>query len=275
MAFISVKGLRVSYGKHIVFEDFELEAEEGEFVVLVGPNGCGKSTLISILAGELLGVGAREISVAGQVTIAGAGVSDVRRSLVLQDNTSMLHPWRTAFENLAYPLELEGLSSSSIDKTLAEFLGGIGARTSDHNPDLRSAVLTVGNRDIPLARFPYQLSGGQRQVVALISALVHKPVVLLMDEPFSALDWQTGLWVQDVIAGLTARSGVTTVMATHSLDEAVFLGDRILFLTQVPAKVHAALPVMPNRPRGLQFLYGTDYATTRASAMSYLKQVLQ
>lgn len=201
----------------------DLAIEGGSIVALIGPNGCGKSTLLRVAAGLL-------VPDRGSVTLDGDPISgpDPRVGLVFQE--PRLLPWRSVADNVTYPMELAGWSR---------------ARREERRRDLLHAV---GLESAAAAR-PSQLSGGMRQRASIARALALEPRVLLMDEPFSALDALTRERFNVEMQKLHARTGTTIVVVTHSIPEAVFLGDRVVVLTQRPGRVAADLRVDLPRPR--------------------------
>jgi NitT/TauT family transport system ATP-binding protein len=211
-------------GKGIVaLKDFSLEIAEGEIVAIIGPSGCGKTTLLNILAGlEPLGAGV--IRICGERPRAGRseiGYGPVRDCLL---------PWRNALENVALPLELRGVKPKERHER---------ARMALHSLGLEAA------EDL----YPAQLSQGMRQRVALARLFVGDPKVLLLDEPFSALDAQTRVLVQDAFLTLWERSRSTAVLITHDLAEAITLADRVIVLTHLPGRLKAQYNINLPRPR--------------------------
>ena len=203
----------------------------GELVALVGPSGCGKSTLLRVLAGLAA-------PTTGTVRVAGQPPADARRDaapigIVFQQPT--LLAWRTVTRNTALPLELAGV-----------------ARTT-READARALLETVGLADFADS-YPHQLSGGMRMRVAVARALVHQPALLLMDEPFAALDELTRETLQEELLALRARHGFTTLFVTHNVFEAVFLADRVLVMTPRPGRITAevAVPFGPTRHADLR-----------------------
>ncbi len=203
-------------GETCALNDMHFQIEEGEFVSIVGPSGCGKTTLLSILCGLLK-------PEAGEVRFKGTPLSDKNRTQIgymLQHDH--LFEWRSVRKNVLLGLEIQKKLS---DERLLE---------ADH------LLKLYGLYPFKDAK-PSQLSGGMRQRAALIRTLLLHPDLLLLDEPFSALDYQTRLKVSDDIGSIIRKSGKTAILVTHDLSEAVSLGDRILVLTPLPAGVSAVI----------------------------------
>jgi NitT/TauT family transport system ATP-binding protein len=217
----------------------------GQIAAIVGPSGCGKSTLLRLVSGLLP-------ADTGTVTLHGTPVTgpDERVGLVFQE--PRLLPWRTALDNVAYPLELRG-----------EARAARAARA-------RELLTLVGLAGFESAR-PSQLSGGMAQRVALARALALDPPVLLLDEPFGALDALTRDRLDAELLGLYERTGTTIVVVTHSIPEAVFLADRVLVLSPRPGRVVADIPVELPRPRRWEDL---DEAATGRTAVA-VRRALQ
>ncbi|GAA3177466.1 ABC transporter ATP-binding protein [Streptomyces virens] len=195
----------------------DLEIADGEFVVIVGPSGCGKSTLLDLLAGLDRPTGGRILLDGRPVTGPGPD-----RSVVFQQYA--LLPWRTALGNVEFGLEATGVPRRLRAARAREFLGLVGLS---------------GFED----RHPHELSGGMRQRVAIARSLAYDPDVLLMDEPFAALDAQTRESLQDELLRIWQRTGKTVVFITHGIDEAVYLGQRVAVMTSRPGRVKQVVPV--------------------------------
>lgn len=217
---IRLRGVRHRYqeassGRDVLALDgVDLDVAEGETVALIGPSGCGKSTLLHLVAG-MFPPSAGELSCGGQ-PVRGVGTD---RVLVFQDGA--LFPWMTVADNIAF-----------------------GARGASPSPWIRELGLEGAER-----RWPRELSGGMRQRVALARALAARPTVLLLDEPFGALDALAREQMWELLASTRARHPCTTLLVTHSVDEALALADRVVVLGPRPARVELLLPVPPAEGR--------------------------
>ncbi|MFF9362407.1 ABC transporter ATP-binding protein [Streptomyces griseoluteus] len=198
-------------------DGIDLEIADGEFVVLVGPSGCGKSTLLELLGGLAQPTGGRILLDGEPVT--GPGLD---RGIVFQQYA--LLPWRTAQGNVEFGLEATGVPRRQRVARAREFLDLVGL---------------TGFED----RHPHELSGGMRQRVAIARSLAYDPDVLLMDEPFAALDAQTRESLQDELLRIWQRTGKTVVFITHGIDEAVYLGQRVAVMTSRPGRIKQIVPV--------------------------------
>jgi len=221
----------------LVLDQVSLDVPEGEFLVLIGPSGCGKSTLLRIMAGLA------EPSL-GKVTIAGRDVDGpaVGVGMVFQTYTSF--PWLTVEQNVAFGLSLKGTDRIK------------------NSEKVRKIVDRVGLSKF-LAAFPSQLSGGMQQRVAIARALATDPKVLLMDEPFGALDAMIRVEMQAFLIDLWQQERKTVVFVTHDIDEAILLGDRIVVLSPHPGRIHEVLNVKIARPRSIQDTETSDFVALR------------
>ncbi len=225
---IEIKGVTLEYetpsGKVLAVDNASFSAAQSEFVCLVGPSGCGKTTLLNMIAGFFPPT-AGEIRVAGQA-VSGQGLD---RGIVFQD-FAQLFPWRTALGNVAFGLEMKGMPRAEREKVALEQL-----------------------RLVKLEKFagayPHHLSGGMQQRVAIARALAYNPGVLLMDEPFAALDALTREEMQRLLAEVWRETRKTVVYVTHNVAEAVYLGDRVVVMTPHPGRVKAVVPIRLPRPR--------------------------
>jgi NitT/TauT family transport system ATP-binding protein len=227
MSFINLQGITKTYQRRAdsvhALENVSLTAEFGEFVCLLGVSGCGKSTLLQILAGL-------EPPSGGTVTVSGEPLAGPHRdaSVVFQEHG--LFPWMNVRKNVAFNLKARGVPAR---ERLA-----VAARQ----------IETVGLRGFE-GKYPHELSGGMRQRVGIARALTTDPKLLLMDEPFGALDAQTRNIMQDELLRVWALHQSTVVFVTHSIDEAVYLADRIVIMTPRPGRIRRVLQVDLPRPR--------------------------
>jgi NitT/TauT family transport system ATP-binding protein len=252
-AAISARGVRVEYERTrqkdtlVALEDFNLEVRPGEFVTVVGPSGCGKSTFLNCVAG-LWFPSAGELLINGQ-PVTGPGRD---RSVVFQDYALM--PWRTVKTNVRMGLELQRRVDSSTNEKVAHYIDLVGLN---------------GFEDA----YPRELSGGMRQRVGLARALATEPRILLMDEPFAAVDAITRELMQDEMARIVVETGQTIVFITHSVDEAITLGDKIVVVTDRPGRVKEILDVKIPRPRsGRQIRHLPEYVELRDRVWNLLSK---
>jgi NitT/TauT family transport system ATP-binding protein len=222
----------------------DLRIERGEFVSIVGPSGCGKSTIIGAIAG-FTPVSSGELSVDAQRVVA----PGPDRGVVFQQH--MLFPWKTVAGNVEFGLKMRGIAKADRRQTAREILQHVGLAEF-------------------LEHYPHQLSGGMQQRVALARVLVNRPRVLLMDEPFCSLDAQTRLQMQAMLLRLWHELHMTVVFVTHDVDEAVFLSDRVIVLTQRPARIKAEIPVSLPRPRTTEVLTSAEFMHLKRQTLELL-----
>ena len=229
MSVIEIKELTVAYpqarsnNRLVALWQVDLVLQDGEFVTVVGPSGCGKTTLLNTVAG-LLQPTSGTVLVDGQ-PVTGPGPE---RAVVFQEYA--LLPWRTASDNIRFGLEMQP------------------ALKADADDRIRRVIEMVGLTGFEKA-YPHELSGGMRQRVGLARALVAEPKILLMDEPFAAVDAMTREVMQGELERIVAQSGKTVIFITHSIDEAILLGDRVVVATTRPGRVKEIVPVNLVRPR--------------------------
>jgi NitT/TauT family transport system ATP-binding protein len=203
--------------------DISFDINENEFVVVVGPSGCGKSTLLNI-CGSLLA------PTSGEVVFEGGGVGARRPNTAIVFQEFALFPWRTVFKNTVYGLEEQGVKEKEQAEIAAKYLEMVGLRGFEQ-------------------KYPHQLSGGMKQRVAIARALATDPLLLLMDEPFSALDAQTRMLMQYELARIWERTRKSFLYITHNIQEGVFLGDRVVVLSRRPGRIQNIVKIDLPRPR--------------------------
>ena len=226
---IEARGVSVEYertrekGTLVALEDFDLDVADGEFLAIVGPSGCGKSTFLNVVAG-LVPPAAGEVKVFGK-PVTGPGPD---RAVVFQDYALM--PWRTVEKNVRFGLEMQGRIDSDTEAKIARFIKMVGLEGFEK-------------------AYPRELSGGMRQRVGLARALVTEPRLLLMDEPFAAVDAMTRELMQEELTRIVAETGQAIIFITHGVDEAITLGDRIAVVTNRPGRIKEIIDVDLPRPR--------------------------
>ena len=220
-------------GPVTALKNFNLEVRDGEFVCIVGPSGCGKSTFLRILAGLLL-------PTAGEVNITrGTDAGKPLNSVVFQEYG--IFPWKKVIDNVAFGLQMRGYSKKTRYDIAADWLERIGLRKFAQY-------------------YPHQLSGGMKQRVSIARALANDPEVLLMDEPLGALDAQTRTVLQDELLHIWETHRKTVVYITHSIEEAVLLGDRVVLMTAHPGTNKVTFDVTIPRPRDIKTTSTTEFA---------------
>jgi NitT/TauT family transport system ATP-binding protein len=226
---IAVRGLSKHYvtrdGRVSALERIAFDVGEGEFVAVVGPSGCGKSTLLKILAGLLPPSG-------GEAWLRGSPISGPRRDIGVVFQSPVLFPWRTVLDNVLLPVDVQRLGRAGLRATALDLLGLVGLAGFER-------------------RYPWELSGGMQQRVALTRALVHDPAMLLMDEPFGALDAMTREHMNLELQRIWLERRKTVLFITHSIPEAVFLADRVLVMSPRPGRILEDVRVDFARPRSL------------------------
>jgi NitT/TauT family transport system ATP-binding protein len=221
-----------------------VDIHPGEFVSFVGPSGCGKSTLLKLIGGLLA-------PSQGEIAVGGRRVDGPRRDVGVMFQTSVLFPWRTVLENVLLPIEVFALDrASAMDKARA-ILGLVG----------------LGGRE---GAYPRELSGGMQQRAALSRVLVTDPRIILMDEPFGALDEFTRERMNIELLRIWSERGQTIIFVTHSINEAVFLSDRIVVMDTSPGRVLAVLDVPLARPRSIEVMKSPEFARTAFEVREYL-----
>lgn len=225
---LSLQGVRRSFSGRTVLEALDLEIASGEFLALLGPSGCGKSTLLRLIAGL-------DQPDAGKVR---RDNPDAALAYVFQDASLM--PWRSVLGNVALPLELGGCDRDEREARAAALLDTVGLSDAAH-------------------RFPGELSGGMRMRVSLARALVTRPALLLLDEPFAALDEFTRQYLDEHVQQLWLERGMTVVFVTHSISEAVFLADRVIVMSPAGGRLVRDFRVDLPRPRVAATRTGIDF----------------
>jgi NitT/TauT family transport system ATP-binding protein len=232
-AILDFRDVRLAYGDQLVLGGLSFAMAPGEILCLVGPSGCGKTTALRVAAGLVA-------PTSGEASFAGAPIKGPRRdvAVVFQDYAKALLPWRTAEGNVSLALEAIGCPRRERPARIAALLDRVGLKGQDH-------------------KFPGQMSGGMQQRLQIARCLAQGPAALMMDEPFGALDAMTRQDLQDQMLEIARSTGATILFVTHDLEEAIYLGDRVIGLKPHPGRIGIEIKVDLPRPR--------DQVTTRES----------
>jgi len=248
--FIDISGLSVEYRtlnneRVQAIKRVDLTVPEGEFCVIVGPSGCGKSTLLKVLAGLVAVSG-------GVTTIAGESVSAPRKDIGFVFQNATLLPWLSILDNVMLPLKVQQRPDrSNWKKRALDLLEIVGLHDFSH-------------------RYPSELSGGMQQRVGMARALAHDPSLLLMDEPFGALDALTRETMNSELQQIWMMQPKTVLFVTHSISEAVFLADRVVVMSARPGRIEAIIPIDLPRPRDIETIDSTRFADYSREVRRYL-----
>lgn len=249
---MAVRGMSMSYGSGItenkILQDLNLDIGHREFISIVGPSGVGKTTLLRCLSGLLK-------PKAGTIEVSGTRISEPHPDLavVFQDYSRSLMPWMTTVDNVAFPLQGKGIKKSTRNHIAEENLAKVGLDGQGH-------------------KYPWEMSGGMQQRVAIARALAYNAKILLMDEPFASVDAQTRFELEDLVLELQDDLGVTIVLVTHDIDEALYLADKVVVIAGKPATVVDEIITDFGDSRDqLETKADPRFAEARARIMSQLK----
>ena len=233
-------------GAMTAVDDVSFDVRPGEFLSVIGPSGCGKSTLFNVIGGLLTGH-------TGEVSVAGETISGPHKSIGMVFQEESTFPWRSVTENVAFPLELVGMPKQKRIERARHFIALVGLDGFEN-------------------RYPGELSGGMRQRVSLARTLASEPKILLMDEPFAALDEQTRLLLGDKVLQIQQELKQTTLLITHNITEAVQMSDRILVMTYRPGKVKRIVDIDLPRPRTSEIVGSEAFGRYVAQIWSDLRE---
>jgi NitT/TauT family transport system ATP-binding protein len=243
---VTIRGLYKRFDKAVIYDNFDLDIPRGELISVFGPNGCGKSTLINIIAGLIP-------ADAGRILFDGMLLNEIKFGYVFQNYREALFPWLRAFDNIAYPLKMMQVAPAERCARTEKLVAHLGIK-------------------LDLNLYPYQMSGGQQQLVSIMRALIVEPEILFLDEPFSALDYEMTLFMREQLQRIFMETGTTTVLVSHDLEEAVFLADRVLLLSRHPAQVADFTPVTAARPRTDATLSDPEFVRTKAHCLEVFQR---
>jgi NitT/TauT family transport system ATP-binding protein len=241
---IAIEQVRIQLGGADVLQDVDLRIAPGEFVCLLGPSGCGKSTLLGALAGHLQ-------PSAGRLLLDGRAIGgpDPQRGLVFQHHT--LLPWKKVLDNVAFGLKMKGVARAERHRQARELLALVGLSGAEQ-------------------RYPRELSGGMQQRVEIARVLINHPRVLLMDEPFGALDALTRVKMQQLLLDVWGRMRTTVLFVTHDIDEALFLADRVLVMSARPGRIVEDLRPGFARPRDAALVTDPRFVALKRRCLALL-----
>lgn len=238
---IVISGLCKRFDNQVLYDNLNLDIKYGKIVSVFGPNGCGKSTLINMISGITP-------FDSGSVLFDGKPLSETRIGYVFQNYREAVFPWLRAIDNIRYPLQFLKLSRRERDERVDRLLATFDVKLN-------------------LNLYPYQMSGGQQQLVSIMRALVVDPDVLFLDEPFSALDYEMTLFLREKLQKALVERKVTTLLVSHDLDEAVHLADEILLLTKRPTMVAGRISFDAPRPRTEETSLTPEYIHAKTESL--------
>jgi NitT/TauT family transport system ATP-binding protein len=243
---ITIRGLTKRFAGAAVYENFDLDIPHGKITSVFGPNGCGKSTLINMISGILP-------YDRGQILFEGKEARETRIGYVFQNYREAVFPWMRAIDNIRYPLQYLKISKGEQAERLDRLMQAFDVKLDLH-------------------RYPYQMSGGQQQLVSIMRALVVDPEVLFLDEPFSALDYEMVMFLRDRLQKVLVEREVTTMLVSHDLDEAVLLADHVLLLTKRPTQVADNLLFNTPRPRTADTTLTPRFIEVKSEALAIFQR---
>ena len=243
---ITIRGLTKYFAGKPLYENFDLDLPKHQIVSIFGPNGCGKSTLINMIAG-LIPIDS------GEILFDGKSLRETKIGYVFQNYRDAMFPWLRTVDNIGYPLKLAGRTPQQVARRVEELVSSFDVK-------------------FDLQRYPYELSGGQQQTTSIMRALAPEPEVLFLDEPFSALDFEMTLFIREKLQDVFVQTGTTMVVVSHDLEDAVYLANRILLLTKRPTRIADIVPFEDPRPRTIATLSAANFIRTKARTLEIFQR---
>jgi NitT/TauT family transport system ATP-binding protein len=245
-AHVTVRRLSKRFGTSVIYDNFDIDIPRGKLISVFGPNGCGKSTLINLIAGLIPIDG-------GEILFDGKPLHAIKFGYVFQNYREALFPWLRSIDNIEYPLKLMRLDKAERRRRVERLVANLGVK-------------------IDLKRYPYEMSGGQQQLISIMRALVVDPEILFLDEPFSALDYEMTLFMREQLQRIFLETKTTTVLVSHDLEEAVYLADRILLLSRGPARIADFVHYDAARPRSDATLSDAEFVHVKAHCLDVFQR---
>ncbi|MBV6506575.1 MAG: Aliphatic sulfonates import ATP-binding protein SsuB [Syntrophorhabdaceae bacterium] len=235
----------------LVLNKISLTIVEGEFVTFFGPNGCGKTTLLKVLAGV-------EPYDSGMVSIDSKSPQEAKTGLIFQNYSDSLMPWLSCRDNILFPYSLKKRKHEITEakERLANLLSELKI-------------------ELPLKNYPYQISGGQQQLIAILRTLIYRPDVILMDEPFSSLDYRTRSFMQRILLDIWHREKPTIAFISHDIEEAIFLADRLVLLGSLPTTIREVKAIPFERPRNRDLFESDEFFHIKRECLQAIKREIQ
>ncbi|MBI4452950.1 ABC transporter ATP-binding protein [Candidatus Woesearchaeota archaeon] len=234
---VVLSGVSKSYNGRFILKDVNLSVDKGDFITVFGPNGSGKSTLLNIIAGIIK-------PDKGKILIEGRPSKEQIIGYAFQNYRDSLLPWRTNLENIGFPLEIKGVSKLKIENEVKKFLKRLNVR-------------------LPLDKYPYQSSGGEQQLVAILREVISCPKIILMDEPFSAIDMEGRAYIRIKIQEIWCEMGIAIIFVTHDISEAIQLGSKLLIIDGKTLGIKETVSINFKRPRTEDLLLSSSFVKFR------------
>ena len=245
-AHVTIRGLSKRFSNVIIYDKFDFDIPRGKLISVFGPNGCGKSTLINMIAG-LIPLDE------GEILFDGKKLNEIKFGYVFQNYREALFPWLRAIDNIEYPLKVMRVPDAERRARSEKLIAHLGVK-------------------LDLKRYPYEMSGGQQQLVSIMRALIVEPEILFLDEPFSALDYEMTLFMREQLQRVFQETGTTTVLVSHDLEEAVYLADWVLLLSRHPALVADFVRYDDARPRTDATLSEPEFIRVKAHCLDVFQR---
>ena len=245
-AHVTIRGLSKRFSNAVIYDKFDFDIPRGKLISVFGPNGCGKSTLINMIAG-LIPLDE------GEILFDGKKLSEIKFGYVFQNYREALFPWLRAIDNIEYPLKVMRIPDAERRARSEKLITHLGVK-------------------LDLKRYPYEMSGGQQQLVSIMRALIVEPEILFLDEPFSALDYEMTLFMREQLQRVFQETGTTTVLVSHDLEEAVYLADWVLLLSRHPALVADFVRYDDSRPRTDATLSEPEFIRIKAHCLDVFQR---